>query len=166
MFVFGQIPEDPAATLGGVVDPETARSLAGFFLLARSGHHFLTLLETLTAENAMTPAQFRLLMVLGFIHPEGAAMSEVAETLDVQPPSLTELARQTPEWFRRTASKEDRRVVLLNLTSEGREALHRTLPLIAGAAVRIRSRLGSETWQQLITASGLLDKAIDKEEQP
>jgi len=151
--------------LAGVLTPEQARSQAGLFQLARTGHALLETLEGLTRRHQLTPGQFRLLMVLRFLFPDGAQMSEVADVLEIRAPSLTELVNASPELFMRSPSRFDRREVLLSARPEGVSRLEATLPKVAALAHRLNQRLGEHDWDQLTSLVADLDAALRKDDQ-
>ncbi|MCL1599068.1 MAG: MarR family winged helix-turn-helix transcriptional regulator [Actinomycetia bacterium] len=153
MFVFGPLPDDPTASLDAVLDPTESTSLAGLYTLARSGHALLASIKYVTEEHDLTQAQFRLLMVLTFLYPDGARMSETAAALAVTHPSLTELVRSAPDLFERTPDETDGRQVILTASDEGLRKIHKTLPAMARHAISIREALGADDWDDLVEGS-------------
>lgn len=162
MFVFGPLPDDPMEVLAGELDAETIGAHVGLYTLARAGHAVLTSIERIAARHDLTPAQFRLLMVLRFVHPEGVAMSQAAEVLDIRPPSLTEIVRTAPDLFVRSADDADRRQVILTASPEGRRRLDGALPEMAAHAVSLRNEFGADAWDTLVGGADRLFDVIQK----
>ena len=162
IFIFGSLPDDPVAVLATELDAEAIDAQVGLYTLARAGHAVLTSIERIAARHDLTPAQFRLLMVLRFVYPEGIAMSQAAEVLDIRPPSLTEIVRRAPDLFVRSADDADRRQVILTASPEGRRRLDGALPEMAAYAVSLESALGADVWDTLVGGADRLFDAIQK----
>ena len=162
MFVFGPLPHNSIGVAALELDEDAASALAGLYTLARTGHAVLSSIEGIAARHDLTPAQFRLLMVLRFVYPHGAPMSQVADALDVRAPSLTELVGSGRELFVRTADDSDRRQFILSASPEGRQRLDETLPEMAAHAALLREALGA-TWEDLILGAERLFNLMQKE---
>ncbi|MCL1593294.1 MAG: hypothetical protein M3132_02940 [Actinomycetia bacterium] len=162
MFVFGPLPDNPTDDVASELDKEAVSALAGLYTLARAGHAILSSIEAIATRHNLTPAQFRLLMVLRFVHPQGAPMSQVAESLSIRAPSLTELVGSDGDLFVRQGDASDRRQVILTASTEGNRRLDRALPEMAAHAVSLRDRLAA-TWDTLIPGAEHLFDEVPKE---
>ncbi len=162
MFIFGPLPDDPVEALSTELDAEAISAQVGLYTLARAGHAVLASIEQVAERHDLTPAQFRLLMVLRFIHPDGVSMSRAADALDIRPPSLTEIVRSAPDLFLRSADDADRRQVILRASPEGRRRLGGALPEMAAHAVSLRNALGADAWDTFICGADSLFDVIQK----
>lgn len=162
MFAFGQLPDNSVNDVASELDGDAASALAGLYTLARAGHAVLSSIEDIAARHGLTPAQFRLLMVLRFLYPKGASMSQVAEALAIRAPSLTELVRSSHELFMKASEGSDRRRVILTASEEGHRRLDQTLPEMATHAASLRGGLGT-TWDSLILDAERLFDQVHKE---
>ena len=162
MFAFGSLPDDPTETLATELDAEVIDAQVGLYTLARAGHAVLSSIERIAVRHDLTPAQFRLLMVLRLVYPEGVPMSQAAEVLDIRPPSLTEIVRTAPDLFIRSTDDADRRQVILTASPEGRRRLGGALPEMAAHAVSLENALGADAWNALVGGADCLFDVIQK----
>ena len=162
MFIFGSLPDDPTEVLAADLDAEAIDAQVGLYTLARAGHAVLSSIERIAARHDLTPAQFRLLMVLRFVHPDGVPMSQAADVLDIRPPSLSEIVRTAPDLFVRSTDGADRRRVILSASPEGRRRLDGAFPEMAAHAVSLENAVGTDAWDTLVGGTDRLFDVIQK----
>ncbi len=162
MFIFGPLPDDPMEALAGELDAEAIGAQVGLYTLARAGYAVLSSIEQIAARHDLTPTQFRLLMVLRFVHPDGVSMSRAADALDIKPPSLTEIVRSAPDLFVRSTNGADHRRVMLSASPEGHRRLGGALPQMAAHAVSLENALGADAWNTLVGEADRLFEVIQE----
>lgn len=104
----------------------------------------------------LTPQQYNVLRILRGRYPEAIPVGEVKAVLLDRNPDLTRLCDRLVQkkWIERSLNEQNRREVLLQITSEGLDLLERIEPVIKEAA---------KAWERLTpeeaeTLSNLLDK--------
>lgn len=113
-------------------------------------YHFRHIINQVAAQVSasnptMTPNEINLLLHLG--NPQ--RMSDLAKMLDSQPPNMTALVNtcQQAGWVKKTRSKQDARIVLVELTKQGRE---------------YRTQLTQEISTQILAITGLSEDKFEK----
>ncbi len=115
---------------------------------------------TALSENDLSLAQYR---VLVFLDRGDRPASQVAQLLDVTPPTVTSLVDGLAQrgLVARKADPDDRRRVLCSLTAAGRRALTRGDALVAERLGRLLDRLTPEEAEQAVTALSSLNRAME-----
>ena len=110
-------------------------------------------------EALIDPAHFGVMMNL---RHRALSIGELAQRFEVSPPSMskTVTALVNRGWVERARSQEDRRVVRLYLTGEGRTVLGRMRELVDQAAIQMLSVLSPEERRQLSAGLDTLYKAL------
>jgi DNA-binding MarR family transcriptional regulator len=144
MFLFGKIAPEALEALKEAVSPRVAIAQEHLFHVARAANSIVESLDQAITQHPITQAQFRLLMVLSFQLPEGAPTSEVAETLGIRAPTLSQLVDTSEHLVQRERTQNDRRVMWLSATPEGRALLETVLPSIGELALALSGGLGEE----------------------
>jgi DNA-binding MarR family transcriptional regulator len=167
MFLFGELTSEGLTELESSVGAVPTQHLHTLFHVARASHEILSGIEDAVKASGLSPAQFRLLMALNFQFSGTGRTTEVADTLGVRPPTLSQLLDGSSELVRRDRRSPDRRVIWLSLTSRGHEILQKTLPAVQLVAQRLDKALGHQG-DQLIrllhtaaTATRSQDRAHD-----
>lgn len=91
--------------------------------LVKASKHYRTLQSTLLAELDLHPGQDVLVWHLSR-HPEGLTVSELAETIGIEPPTVTRSLNRLGDdtWFTREGRPGDRRTVVIRPTKRTLEA--------------------------------------------
>lgn len=103
---------------------------------------------------------FTHIKTLGLLFSEGRlTMKELAERLQITPPSVTILARRLVQigLVQRTTHPQDHRVTLLSLTDEGRELYESLAESQIKRLALLLSALNAEEQEQFL---GLLERAV------
>jgi DNA-binding MarR family transcriptional regulator len=120
-------------------DPDELRRAASFRSELR---RFLSRSDKIASEMGLTPQRYDLLLQLKAAPGGQSTVTELGRRLHLQQTAVTELVKRAEEsgLVRRTRSERDRRVFLLELTSDGNErvtkafrALRRERVALAGA---------------------------------
>ncbi len=96
-------------------------------------------------DAGLSPARWRLLVALRFqAGDEGATIGELADHLGVREPTVTASVSRAERdgHVVRARDEADRRVVRVRLTSQGDDALHDLLPVMAGRVSGFVERMG------------------------
>ncbi len=114
---------------------------------------------------AFTPAQSRLLRIVGHCHDAPPRMADLAERLEVVPRAVTTLvdALEANGAVRRVPDPTNRRVVRIELTDTGRSALRALRGARRAAAEEILAPLTAEQRAEL---GGLLSTLVDGPGEP
>ncbi len=115
---------------------------------------------TALAEDDLSLAQYR---VLVFLDVGDRPASQVAQLLDVTPPTVTSLVDGLAQrgLVTRKADPADRRRVICSLTAAGRRALLRGDALVAERLGRLLDRLSPDEAEQAVTALSALNRAME-----
>ncbi len=145
MFLFGKIAPEALEALKEVVSPRVDITQEHLFHVARAANSIVESLDQAIKQYPITQAQFRLLMVLSFRLPKGAPTSEVAETLGIWAPTLSQLVGTSHHLVKRERKQNDRRVVWLSATPEGRALTERYFHRLG--SLRLRSpEVSAKEW--------------------
>jgi len=108
----------------------------------------------------MTLAQYR---VLVFLDAGARPATQVAQLLDVTPPTVTSLvdALETRGLVARSADPDDRRRVVCSLTPAGRRALQRGDVLVGERLGRLLDRLDPDEAEQAVSGLEVLNRAME-----
>ena len=115
---------------------------------------------TALAEGDMTLAQYR---VLVFLDAGARPATQVAQLLDVTPPTVTSLvdALESRGLVARSADPDDRRRVVCSLTPAGRRALQRGDVLVGERLGRLLDRLAPGEAEQAVAGLEALNRAME-----
>jgi DNA-binding MarR family transcriptional regulator len=115
---------------------------------------------TALAEGDMTLAQYR---VLVFLDAGARPATQVAQLLDVTPPTVTSLvdALESRGLVARSADPDDRRRVVCSLTPAGRRALQRGDVLVGERLGRLLDRLAPGEAEQAVSGLEALNRAME-----
>jgi long-chain acyl-CoA synthetase len=115
---------------------------------------------TALAEGDMTLAQYR---VLVFLDAGARPATQVAQLLDVTPPTVTSLvdALESRGLVARSADPDDRRRVVCSLTPAGRRALQRGDGLVGDRLGRLLDRLAPDEAEQAVAGLEALNRAME-----
>jgi DNA-binding MarR family transcriptional regulator len=115
---------------------------------------------TALAEGDMTLAQYR---VLVFLDTGARPATQVAQLLDVTPPTVTSLvdSLETRGLVARSADPDDRRRVVCSLTPAGRRALQRGDVLVGERLGRLLDRLDPDEAEQAVSGLEVLNRAME-----
>ncbi len=115
---------------------------------------------TALAEGDMTLAQYR---VLVFLDAGVRPATQVAQLLDVTPPTVTSLvdALESRGLVARSADPDDRRRVVCSLTPAGRRALQRGDVLVGERLGRLLDRLAPGEAEQAVSGLEALNRAME-----
>lgn len=115
---------------------------------------------TALAEGDMTLAQYR---VLVFLDAGARPATQVAQLLDVTPPTVTSLvdALESRGLVARSADPDDRRRVVCSLTPAGRRALQRGDVLVGERLGRLLDRLAPDEAEQAVSGLEALNRAME-----
>jgi DNA-binding MarR family transcriptional regulator len=115
---------------------------------------------TALAEGDMTLAQYR---VLVFLDAGARPATQVAQLLDVTPPTVTSLvdALESRGLVARSADPDDRRRVVCSLTPAGRRALQRGDVLVGVRLGRLLDRLAPDEAEQAVSGLEALNRAME-----
>ena len=103
----------------------------------------------------MNIAQFTLLQALSHVEPITQGRLGRMLALDSTTLSRTLRPLEARRWLR-SASGDDRRERLLELTAAGRSQLERTTPAWERAQKALKARLGEERWERLLSELSML----------
>ena len=97
--------------------------------LRRGLRTFLARSAQITRENGLTPERYQLLLAIKVSTRDEATVSRLAEQLSIGQSAATQLVRRAEDrgLLTRAVSRQDARIRLLRLTSEGEARLARTL---------------------------------------
>ncbi len=106
----------------------------------------------------MTTAQFTLLNALARVGP--ITQGRLGRLLALDSTTLTRTLRplEANRWLRCEAGK-DRREREIKLTAAGRAQLERAIPAWERAQQRLRTQLGEERWEMMLSGLSMLVKA-------
>jgi len=115
---------------------------------------------TALAEGDLTLAQYR---VLVFLDAGARPATQVAQLLDVTPPTVTSLvdALESRGLVARSADPGDRRRVVCSLTPAGRRALQRGDGLVGERLGRLLDRLTPGEAEQVVSGLEALNRAME-----
>lgn len=115
---------------------------------------------TALAEGDLTLAQYR---VLVFLDAGARPATQVAQLLDVTPPTVTSLvdALESRGLVARSADPDDRRRVVCSLTPAGRRALQRGDGLVGERLGRLLDRLAPDEAEQAVSGLESLNRAME-----
>lgn len=115
---------------------------------------------TALAEGDLTLAQYR---VLVFLDAGARPATQVAQLLDVTPPTVTSLvdALESRGLVARSADPNDRRRVVCSLTPAGRRALQRGDGLVGERLGRLLDRLAPGEAEQAVAGLEALNRAME-----
>lgn len=105
-------------------------------------------------------------LILESLHREGKRKAtELAETLDITAGAITALCDKmvTAELVKRKRAKDDRRVVYIEITTKGLQALEQVRQLRAQMVERMYGELSENDIQQLIRIYNMVLINLDKE---
>ncbi len=114
-------------------------------------HHIFSTFTRLEAESNdcmaldLSVAQFKLLMTVR--HQGGVTLTELAEILDVSPPSVSVMVEKLVErkLLSRERSSEDRRKVLIEVSPEEKQHLDNVEQQVLASFVDLLEEVGPET---------------------
>ena len=115
---------------------------------------------TALAEGDRTLAQYRGLV---FLDAGARPATQVAQLLDVTPPTVTSLvdALESRGLVARSADPDDRRRVVCSLTPAGRRALQRGDGLVGERLGRLLDRLAPDEAEQAVSGLESLNRAME-----
>lgn len=92
-----------------------------FLNIARTNQHLESLGGELLKASGLSLTQYNVLRILRGAHPDGVTCGQIADRMVTRDPDITRLLdrMETRGLVSRERSKEDRRVVLTNITHEG-----------------------------------------------
>lgn len=112
--------------------------------------------------SGMRIAQYR---VLGLLMKSGpCSMSEIGRSLYISKPSMTTLADSLIEngWISRNSDPDDRRVINLTITSQGKKHLHQAFEIYRSDVKTLISGLDDRDLNQLSASLGELQRIFAK----
>jgi MarR family transcriptional regulator, 2-MHQ and catechol-resistance regulon repressor len=129
--------------------PAEVRALDAYIKLMRATGAVRARLDRALARHKLTENQLGVLEAILHLGPQ--CQRALAEKLWTTGPSVTLLVDQLEErgWVRRVRSEEDRRLVSVNLTAEGRRFIERIFPGHAAAIVQTFGALSASEQEQL-----------------
>jgi len=132
-------------------------------LLERASRAVAERLARSIGVDGVTSDHWRVLRLLA--DEAGHAMGEIAERLEMNPPTLTKLVDRMvgKSLVQRSADPEDSRRVLVYVTDAGLDLLGQLEPRIDGHHAALRDLLGERNARQLERLLGML---IDESERP
>jgi len=109
------------------------------------------MLSDLFREHELTGSQFRVLRLLDESGEEGVMLSQVGDRLRVTCGNITNLVDRLEQrgYVRRRPHPTDRRVLLAELTSDGREALARITPMYREKIARMMACLADDEQEMI-----------------
>jgi DNA-binding MarR family transcriptional regulator len=140
---------DPSAIMSGGV-------------LMRAGSDMLTALEKILGRYGLSQGRFLTLSVLNRDPEEEISPSDLAERVGVTRATMTGLLDTLARdgWIERVQHNEDRRRVVVRLTSEGLEHLGKMLPGYFREVSRLTAGLSEQEHQTLINILGKVREAL------
>ena len=136
---------------------ETYRSLL------RTTQRLRRAVRALLSEYDLTGAQYA---TLTRIPPEGIPLTELAKMAWAAPSNSSGVVDRLERegWVRRRRSSDDRRVVLVELTPEGKELLERIHPRYVQRVEELMAPLGESERAALVELLAKLEQALPPEE--
>lgn len=139
-----------------VWDPEDELPQQLFFHLSECWRGVLSCARNMQ----LKPAEIAVVNILRFCDPQDQGMmaSQLSRKMRVAPPTLTPMLGNLEKkgFLLRERDSNDRRVVLVRLTPQGRQALQQTIQLYRANALRMVEGMGEARARELI---GLLREA-------
>lgn len=102
-------------------------------------------------QHDLTETQWRVLRILW--ENDKATSAKLAQDALVPPPSLVGVLDRLEkrELVTRTRSSEDRRIVFVKSTDQGKELARRVLPLVEDINTRLEASVSDLEWRQMVT---------------
>ena len=115
-----------------------------------------------SARSDLNPAYYRL---MGMLHHGTWNLGELAERQAVSKPTMSKTITTLEErgWVERAHSKDDRRVVLVSLTDEGRKVSNQVRQEMVNRMAQILMPLDAEDQETLIVALTILNDVFTAE---
>lgn len=126
---------------------KTQRPLMHLFIHVWKLHGHV--LDKVTVHQGIYKSQMKM---LGHIfHNEGISQRELAQQLEISPPSIAVTAKKLEKmgYIRRQMDEKDNRMNILNTTEEGRELLGRTWMAFTGVDARMFEGFSIEEMKQM-----------------
>lgn len=91
--------------------------------LLRTADHVNLALERMMKDHGITPTQYNVLRILRGALPDGLTCSEIGKRLVNHVPDVTRLLDRIERsgWVKRERTSQDRRLVMIRLTGEGKQ---------------------------------------------
>jgi MarR family 2-MHQ and catechol resistance regulon transcriptional repressor len=133
----------------GVDDPATERAVRAYVKLLRASRAVLARVEPLMTGHALTVTQFGVLEAL--LHKGAMPQRELARVVLTSPGNMTDVIDKLSVrgLLQRTRDTVDRRLVLVDLTSQGRCLIEELFPTHAGEIRAAMAPLSEDEMDQL-----------------
>lgn len=120
--------------------------------LLRTADHLNLILERMMKDHGITPTQYNVLRILRGALPGGLPCSEIGKRLINHVPDVTRLLDRIERsgWATRERTSEDRRLVIIRLTPEGKKKVDAMDDPVNETQHTLMNGLGEKDLQSLI----------------